>query len=59
MQHSSLADPGQYPGVDVPPDAAHTPVSMQTPDTPPTEQEGGGVQHSMFAAPAQWPAVET
>ena len=41
--------------------AAHAEVSMQVPAVPPTEHDGAeaaGVQHSMFAAPAQKPGVE-
>ena len=50
MQHSSLAGPGQYPGVDVP---LHSDALMQTPFTPPTVHEGGGVQHSSLVEPGQ------
>jgi hypothetical protein len=55
VQHSSLAGPGQRPGVDVP---VQSEVSMQIPCTPPTRQEGGGVQHSSLAGPGQNPGVE-
>ena len=48
-----LAAPGQKPGVDVEPIEAQSELSMQLPDTPFTVQAGGGVQHSMLAAPAQ------
>jgi hypothetical protein len=43
-QHCSLAGPGQYPEVEKwPAIVAQTEVSMQTPLTPPTVHEGGGV----------------
>jgi hypothetical protein len=32
---------------------------MHEPWVPLTVHEGGGVQHSMLAAPEQWPDVET
>ena len=50
VQHSSLAAPGQYPGVEVP---LHSDVLMQTPWTPLTSHDGGGVQHSSLAEPGQ------
>jgi hypothetical protein len=44
--------------VDVLPSDAQSEVWMQTPDTPFTEHDGGGVQHSTSAAPGQSPAVD-
>ncbi len=58
MQHSSLAGPGQRPGVEVRPREAHVEVLMQIPETPPALHDGGGVQHSSLAGPGQWPAVD-
>jgi hypothetical protein len=58
VQHSSVDGPGQYPAVDVRPFEAHSVVEMQTPATPLTEHEGGGVQHSSEDGPGQYPAVD-
>ncbi len=59
VQHSSEAEPGQKPGVDVWPGiVAHREVWMHDPSTPCTLHEGGGVQHSSLAGPGQTPGVD-
>ncbi len=59
MQHSSVAGPGQRPGVDLwPACEAKSVVVMHTPIFPLAVHEGGGVQHSSVAGPGQWPDVD-
>lgn len=59
VQHSTLPGLfGHLPGVLVPDLALHALVPMQSPFFPPASVHESYVQHWMFAAPAQWPAVD-